>query len=121
MIVIDDVQSRLVVVIVVGRRWDVRDRLLPELDFLDVACWEEADPVGTADVSLEETAVRWAHHFDYVTGLYRQVSVHLRFVAFDAHDGCAWMSDWAGGWLRIGSDARWVADNIARIAEALIC
>lgn len=55
MIVIDDVESRLVVV---GRRGDVRDRLLPELDLLDVSCWEEADPVGAADVSLEEAAVR---------------------------------------------------------------
>lgn len=58
MIVIDDVERRLVVVVVVGRRRDVRDSLLPELDFLDVSRWEEADPVGAADVSLEESAVR---------------------------------------------------------------
>lgn len=50
MIVIDDVQSRLVVV---GRRRDVCNSLLPKLDFLDVSCWEEADPVGAADVTLE--------------------------------------------------------------------
>lgn len=101
-------------------RWDVRNGFLTKLNLLSVARGEEADLCRSPNVTFQKSAICRSHNFNYVTRMDCEMSVDFRFVLLDAHDGCAGMSDWAGRWLRISSDARWIADNVTRVAETLI-
>lgn len=95
--------------------------LLSNVHLLYAVLRKEAGPIDAAHETLQQAAVGRADHIDHVARLDAEVAQRGACVRLHAHDGGAGMADRAGGTVRVGANAGRVTDDVAGVADALVC